>query len=218
MAKKKGLAIPDCSPSKINTHKIAAGTALHRVHPDLYSGVEFNPWEHSDARFSTIRDSAGTVIPVIYVAETFDAALMETVFHDIPYQQDDKFLDKSKLDGLVHTEVVTTQEILVADLTTKGLRKLGVNPVDLVTSEKDHYPFSRAVAESIIQNNPSIQGLRWMSRQDNTAEAYVLFEPRFSSAPLDQTAPPRGLDTEAYDDVLDLAEVIDVQIIPGKVA
>ncbi|MEY4589815.1 MAG: hypothetical protein RL497_1891 [Pseudomonadota bacterium] len=56
-----------------------------------------------------------------------------------------------------------------------------------------------------------------MSRQDNTSLAYVLFEPRFASSPLDIQGLSRRLDTQAYDEVLQLAEAIDVLIVPGKV-
>lgn len=117
----------------------------------------------------------------------------------------------------MHSVVETNQDIILADLTTKPLRKLGIHPADIVTSEKDGYPFSRAVAEKMYECNPDIQGLRWMSRQDNTAGVYIFFENRFSSPPLVVIAPTRRLEVEAYSEVLDLADALDVQIVAGKV-
>lgn len=209
--------LPNCAPGKITTITLPRGTSLHRVHQEAYSGDAFNPYPYSNARFSTICDSKNTVIPTIYLASTFEGALMETIFHEIPYQQNDKFLDRAKIEGHHHSVVVTNQEVLLADLTTKSLRKLGVPPERVVTSEKSEYSYSRAIAEEIYNHNPSVQGLRWMSRQDNTAVAYILFEPRFSSSPLDIHGPSRRLDANAYDEVLELAELLDVQIVPGKV-
>src|SRR5260370_8698764 len=47
------------------------------------------------ARFSPLVIS-GTVIPTLYAGTTLDCALMETVFHDVPYVAGPKMLSKAK--------------------------------------------------------------------------------------------------------------------------
>ena len=209
--------LPDCSPSKITPSVLPAGTELHRTHHRDFSPDQFNPRPDSNARFSTVLDEGGDVIPTIYCASTLNGSLMETLFHDIPYQSDDKFLSGSKLVDQMHSTLTTNQDISLALLSKMALRKLGVPPDKLVTSEKSAYGFSRAVAEEIYRLNPGIQGIEWISRQDDKSVAYVLFESRFDTPPLTPTGNSRSLELEAFDDVLDVAEQIGVLIVPDSV-
>ena len=62
-----------------------SGRTMHRVHDAAYAANLFNPSPTGNARFSPIRDEAGAVIPTLYAATTPRGALMETIFHDVPY-------------------------------------------------------------------------------------------------------------------------------------
>jgi hypothetical protein len=59
---------------------------MHRVHDDVYLGDQFNPNSMGNARFSPIHDTDGAVIPTLYAGTTLDCALMETIFHDLPFK------------------------------------------------------------------------------------------------------------------------------------
>lgn len=74
-------AVPDVDPSMVTVHTLPAGTLLHRIHPDQYGPVEFNPGTVGNARFSPIQTPAGKAIPTMYAGEDFDCAAMETVYH-----------------------------------------------------------------------------------------------------------------------------------------
>lgn len=211
----KVKSVVDCVPTKVSVKVIPKGESMHRVHHEKYSGDSFNPSPDADARFSTIRDSNGDVIPVIYVAGSLEGALMESVFHDVPYVQGPKTIDSSKLENQTHSFLTTNQEIRVAELTTKALKKLGVAPEVIVTSEASNYRESRAFAENMLSLNPDIQGLRWVSRQHNTEFVYVLFGTRFNGTLPVDVQDSRFLLEEAYDEVIDLAEEIGVLIVPG---
>ena len=192
--------------------------ALHRVHSQDYEGDEFNPGLKGNARFSPIRNSKGDPIPTIYAADTFEAALMESVFHDVPHAPGFKQFDKRKLEGQEHSIVQTTQDLRLADLSSKPLRKLGVTRKQLIDTEKDQYSQTREWAEAIHAQDPDIQGLYWISRQDDSARAVMLFGDRIPRRVLQQVGTSRNLlqDEQAYGEVLDLAEVIGVNIVPGK--
>nr|WP_275887598.1 hypothetical protein [Achromobacter insuavis] len=58
----------------------------------------------------------------------------------------------------------------------------------------------------------------WTSRQDDSAEAAMLFGDRVASGVLNQTGAPRSLlkDENSYWELLNLAEQIGVNIVPGN--
>lgn len=107
---------------------------------------------------------------------------------------------------------------MLADLRGKALRKLGVERKQLIDTEKDQYPATREWAEAIHTQCPDVQGLCWSSRQDDSAQAVMLFGDRIASGVLRQTTSSRSLlkDADAYDDVLNLAAQIGVNIVRGK--
>jgi hypothetical protein len=64
---------------------LGLGKTIFRVHPDAYDSAQFNPSATGNARFSPLVKAAGVAIPTIYAGTTLDCALMETVFHDVPF-------------------------------------------------------------------------------------------------------------------------------------
>jgi hypothetical protein len=187
---------------------------LHRVHSDQYQANEFNPGKRGNARFSPIHDAQGNPIPTIYAAMTFDAAAMETVFHDVSHAPGYKHYAKEKLQGQIHSEIRAKRDLKLADLRSVALRKLGVQRKELIDTEKDQYPKTREWAEAIHSKHLDIQGLSWISRQDDTARAVVLFGDRVPKDTLEAIGGSRSLlgDEHAYAELLDLAERIGVNI------
>lgn len=193
-------------------------TTLHRVHLEKYAGDEFNPGVKGNARFSPIKCAKGKPIRTLYGGNTFECAAMETVFHDVPFAPGLKSYDKAKLEDQVHSQLSPGDDLVLADLRGKALRKLGVERKQLIDTEKDQYPATREWAEAIHAQCPDVQGLCWTSRQDDSAQAVMLFGDRIASGVLRLTATSRSLlnDGDVYDDVLNLAEQIGVNIVPGK--
>ncbi|HEY0587854.1 MAG TPA: RES family NAD+ phosphorylase [Pseudoduganella sp.] len=194
---------------------LPAGAELHRVHPEEYGATQFNPGPKGNARFSPINDLNGLSIPTIYAGQSFECAAMETVFHDVSYAPGLKAYPKSKLAGHVHSTLQTEQAFRLADLGTKSLRKLGIQRSQLIDTEKDKYPYTRSVAEAIHAQHPDIQGLRWTSRQDDSAYAYMFFGDRIDGSAIAQVGTSRNItkDAKAYEDTLDLAEKIGVDVV-----
>jgi len=191
---------------------------LHRVHQDLYKADQFNPGRKGNARFSPIRDAKGDAIPTFYAAATFEAAAMESVFHDVSHAPGFKHYDKRKLKGQLHSEVKVKRALKLADLGSVALRKLGVQRKQLIDTEKNQYPATRRWAEAIHAQYPDIQGLSWISRQDDSARAVMLFGDRIPKGALLQAGDSRSLlkDEQTYAQLLNLAERIGVDIVPGK--
>jgi hypothetical protein len=197
---------------------LIAGEVLHRVHLEKYGADQFNPGVHGNARFSPIQDERGQPIPTLYAGTTMPCALMETVFHDVPHVPGFKSFDRGKLTGQQHSVVEVTQELRLADLRSLALRKLGISRRQLIDTEKEQYPATRKWAQALHRQCLEAQGLLWVSRQDDSARAFVFFGDRVPDGALRQRGDSRSLleDADAYDEVLDLAERIGVSIVSGK--
>ena len=210
--------LPPAGPLKTTPYSLKKGTVLHRVHHEQYAADQFNPGRRGNARFSPIQDAEGEPISTIYAGVTKDCAMMETVFHDVSFAPGVKTYDKSKLEGQVHSTLEVTRDLELVDLTAVSLRKLGITRNALIDTEKAQYPTTRKWAEKLYEQCPTAQGLVWVSRQDDTARAMMLFGDRISPESLCQTGESLSLinDPATYDTVLGLAERLDVLIVPGK--
>jgi len=187
---------------------------IHRIHPDTYGSDAFNPGPLGNARFSPIVDAAGISIPTIYGGTTFACAAMETVFHDVPFAPGLKTVEKRKLRGHVYSRLLPTEEMILADLSVTALRKLGVTRPQLIETEKVQYPYTRTWAEAIHAQCKDVQGLCWISRQDDRARAIVLFGDRIAIRPFSILVPAVDIvsDTSTYAQLIDLADRIGVKI------
>ena len=64
------------------------------------------------------------------------------------------------------------------DLTSIALKKLGLRRADLIDTDASEYPITRKWASRLYEDHTDAEGLLWTSRQDDRAQAVVLFEPR----------------------------------------
>jgi hypothetical protein len=192
-------------------------TEIHRVHADRYAGDAFNDRGLGNARFSPIRDATGKIIPTMYGGTTFECAAMETVFHDVSFEAGLKNYDKAKLKGHLHSQIAVKKPLKLADLRNKALRLLGVKRNQLIDTEKDQYPTTREWAVAIHTQCPDVQGLCWVSRQDDSAQAVLLFGDRIDTGAVTIATPSRSLigDPVAYRELLVLAEQIGLNIVPS---
>ena len=213
-----GRAIPPPPILHITLTAWPAGAVLHRVHNLDYGAVQFNPGIRGNARFSPIADLDGNLIPTLYGGSSFACAAMESVFHDVPFAAGFKAYDKGKLAGQGHSQFTAAQDLVLADLASRSLRKLGVERKQLIDTEKDQYPVTRQWAVAIHAAFPEVQGLCWISRQDDSARAVVLFGDRIADELLKPGVATRSLvgDPAAYGELLALAEQIGVDIVPGR--
>ena len=195
-----------------------AGEAIHRIHLNVYAADEFNPGLKGNARFSPIQSAAGVPIPTLYGGTTFECAAMETVFHDVPFAPGIKQHDKAKLVGQTYSQLTPQFDLKLVDLSVVALRNLGVQRDRLIDTESSEYPITRLWARAFHTQFPDIQGLWWVSRQDDRARAIVLFGDRIKPNDLVQTGVPRDVldDDDVYTALLQLANTIGVRLVAGK--
>ncbi|PZQ88712.1 MAG: RES domain-containing protein [Leifsonia xyli] len=208
-------APPPRLASLVKTMTWPQGQVIHRIHLDSFDANEFNPGLKGNARFSPIRDASGALIPTIYGGETFDCVAMESVFHDVPFAIGLKTFAKSKLAGQIYSTLTPRRDLVLADLSNTALRGLGIRRTELIDTEKDQYPGTRAWAEAIHAACPNVEGLCWVSRQDDRARAAVLFGDRVATSDLGHApgASAAVLDPPVYGALLALAGQIQVNIV-----
>jgi len=195
-----------------------AGRPIHRIHLQTFAPADFNPGGKGNARFSPIASAQGRPIPTLYGGSDFECAAMETLFHDVPFAPGFKNYDKRKLSGQTHSILLPTGPLKLADLSNVALRKLGVPRAQLIDTEKDRYPTARKWAAAIHLQQPQLQGMVWVSRQDDRARALVLFGDRVPAGLL----LPQGESRDFVDaapvtlELLMLADSIGVAVVAGR--
>ena len=193
------------------------GQTLHRVHSSLYLPDQFNPSSKGDARFSPLSDSSGSVIPTLYAGTTLDCALMETVFHDVPFHAGFKVLLKaSHVDGQVSSAIRSPRPLHLVDLTSIALKRMGIRRGDIIDTEASEYPITRDWAVRFYTDHSDAEGLLWTSRQDDRAQAVILFEPRLKELSFIPVSGPESLllaDGSARPEILNLADRLDVVLV-----
>jgi hypothetical protein len=191
---------------------------IHRIHLDIYKADAFNPGAKGNARFSPIVSAQGQPIPTLYGGNTFECAAMESIFHDVPFVPGFKTQDKQKLHGQVHSILIPSTSLRLAALNSVSLRKLGLERKHLIDTEKDQYPETRLWAQAIHTQFPHVQGLCWVSRQDDTAFAIILFGDRIDRSVLSQQGTSDSIlgNVSTFTSVLELAARIGVDLISAR--
>ena len=173
----EGRVVPP-PPDRVDplTTTWSAGTSLYRVHPDRHPPDAFNPGTHGDhGRFHPLRNASGRLVPTLYAADSIDGALSETVLHNV-FAGD--VILRSRLEGHCLTRIELTRDILVADLSGYGLRRLGLTRGRLLDCGPSHYAATARWAEAIHRSRDSLHGMVWVSRQFDTATALLAFGDR----------------------------------------
>jgi hypothetical protein len=162
--------------------------------------VAFNPSPAGDARFSPLVID-GQVVPVLYAGTTVEVALMETLMRDLPSPSQDFIFTLPQASGPLRVaQLHTAGALRLADLGTLGLRRLGLTRGEAIDCDSNGYPGTRALAAWLYRHRPEVQGLLWTSRQDDRAQAVVLFEPRL---------PPDALHVDTHDESLTAGAHLD---------
>lgn len=126
-------------------------------------------------------------------------------------------LSKAKhVTGRSHSNLRLLADLTLIDLSAISLRKLGVSRAALIDSTASHYVETREWAVALHEQYPAAQGLKWTSRQDDTASALVLFGDRVDGAIFEIAGGPISLlqpDGSARSEVLDLAARLGVNLV-----
>jgi RES domain len=165
-----------------------AGRVIHVIHDVAHEPASFNPGVdaagalRNPTRFAPIRNARGRVVPYLYGGSSRECAVFETVFHNVPIDAPDKFVDLDDFSNRAHGMVVSSRDLQLVNLTTDGLHRLKVPKAELITSAPIDYLDTARWAEAIHRQFVNVDGLVWMSRQRDRDEAVILFGDRAGKA------------------------------------
>lgn len=191
--------------------------ALWRVHPARYRPAEFRSGSDGNARFSPIRNSKDAVIPTWYGARSLACAMLETVLHDVPAPATDYILDIERLrDADIRISRVRCKRVLsLVDLSSKGLKRIGLQRADIIDTSVEDYERCREWAIR-LHTQTAAHGLLWTSRQDDTAKALVVFGDRIAESAFKvEIDRDRVYEGEHLDSLLELAEHVGINQVIG---
>ncbi|MGV9800749.1 RES family NAD+ phosphorylase [Mycobacterium sp. NPDC003449] len=157
-------------PFNAQTAKLDVGTRLYRVFTaaEGRSATTFNPGFGAPTRFAFFGAPA---VPVLYAAAAEEAAVAETLLHDVPVSGG--ILPYDKYSRTVMARLEVSHPITVGVLHGLGLRRLKVTADEVTASGADTYP--ETIAWARAAHDAGLDGLVWMSRLCNDAKAYVFF-------------------------------------------
>lgn len=156
------------SPFEPLVETLPVGAVLFRVHGDRRPGDAFNPGRGSRTRFAPFGEP---IVPVLYAAETMQAAVSESILHDhVPGGA----VDSDDYERRALSRLVVGREIQLASLLGMGPRKLGIEAGSVTGTNASHYQETVRWAEAA--RAAGFDGIAYMSRLCNSDRAYVLFE------------------------------------------
>lgn len=173
-----------------NIVTLGAGTLVERVHDRRYGGSGFNPCKGAPTRFAPIRDAEGHCVPSLYAAGTLEAAIYETIFHDVPVQADPGAnsgadpgtVPKTLVQGRAHSRLNVLRDLHLASLRGPDLRRWGIDRNSLIAAAPGLYAETARWACAIHRRFPEVEGLAWTSNRCDPDTAYLFFGDRVAEA------------------------------------
>ena len=193
---------PPAQLEEPNICVLAGGTVVHRVHAPEFAGGAFNPCEGGPSRFAPIYDQRCDCVPSLYAATSVEAAIYETLFHDIPFQARRKTLPRSKVEDRRHTTMQLRRDLSLASLRAPALLKWKVAAA-LVWGTPMQYGATVRWAKAIHDQFQDVQGLIWTSRRCDPHSAMMFFGDRTVEADLQVVGIRDGGDASFLRDVRD---------------
>ena len=172
------IAAPPSPFSAFNTRALPAGTRLVRLHDPAFEGGGPKPCKGGPTRFAPVFQPGGACLPTLYAAATFECAVFESVFHDVPHISADKFVRLSKVTSRSVSWLRLRADLMLASLHEPDLNRLGLTRADLIDTPASTYPLTARWAEAFHRADPAVAGLVWTSKRCDPDSAYVLFADR----------------------------------------
>jgi len=186
-------APPGAGSFQVHTTTLAKGRALFRFHRTIpnYPASSFNPnaGKHIDipeegSRFNPFPGPFSVNIPTLYAADTFVAAALESVFHDVEHVPSPTYLE-SQFSAWTYSRLRTKRKLVVFKLVNPRLRSIAVPGRDSSITESElvhtlaaEYPHTRSWARYLHSTLSTIDGLGWRPRLGGSGTAYVFFGDR----------------------------------------
>ena len=97
------------------------------------------------------------------------------MFHDVGFDTRPAFVALFKLTSRTCSRLVTTRDLILANLREADLNKLAMTRAQLIDTLADQYPKTARWVEAFHDKDASIAGLVWTSKRCDPQSAYVIF-------------------------------------------
>ena len=165
-------------PTAFPTHvtDLAVGAILWRIHAESLAGDTFNPG-FGFSRFAPIGPMRKRV-PTAYAAEEFEAAVYETIFHDLDPAQHFKTYPLSKLADVRCSVLRVAAPLVLRSFLAPDLMKLGVARNQLIDTLSREFPDTRRWSAALHRKDTVTEGMVWESRAYPSSLAMMFFGDR----------------------------------------
>ena len=182
---------------------LPASALLHRVHARDFSTNRFNPCQGAPTRFAPVHDAEGNCVPSLFAADTLEAAIYETIFHDIPVTAGRRTVPRTLIQSRTHGRLQVRRDLQLASLRGPDLRRWRMRRNSLITTSPSLYRDTARWAQAIHHQFPDVDGLLWTSSQCDPDTAYLFFGDRVAAGDLRIV--------QARDGLLDVTFLSDVR-------
>ena len=172
------LRPPPAPLARPNIVALPAGAAVERVHDRRCGAAEFNPCKGAPTRFAPIRDAERRCVPSLYAASSVEAAIHETVFHDVPAGARRATVPATLVRGRAHGRLEVRRGLRLASLRAPDLRRWRIAQDSLIGAPPGHYAETARWAAAIHRLFPAVEGLVWTSGRCDPESAYLFFGDR----------------------------------------
>jgi len=165
-------------PAAFPTHvtDLPVGALLWRIHAEKLAGDTFNPG-FGFSRFAPIGPVRKRV-PTAYAADGFEAAVYETIFHDLDPAQPFKTYPLGKLADVRCSVLRVTRPLALRSFLAPDLMKLGVARGQLIDTPARAFPDTRRWSAALHRKDAATQGMVWESRPYPSSLAMMFFGDR----------------------------------------
>ena len=175
------IRTPPATLANPNIATLSSGTLLHRVHDRSYAASDFNPCKGAPTRFAPIADQNGTCIPSLYSASTLEAAIYETIFHEIPVRAKRKTVPRTFVQTRAHGQLQVLCDLRLVSLRGPDLRQWRISRSSLNATSPKLYPGTTRWPSAIHHQFPNVHGLMWTSHQCDPDTSFLFFGDRVAS-------------------------------------
>ena len=206
------VPLPPAHLEPPNLINLAEGELLHRVHTPEFPGNAFNPCQGGPTRFAPIHDALDQCIPTLYAAHTVEAAIYETILHDVPLGAAQKSVPRAAVESRQHSTLLVRRTLQLASLCAPDLMKWGLSPAALIGSLPTQYGHTARWAKALHDQFPHVDGLVWTSKLCDPDSAVVFFGDRVKDADLMVTGVRHGSDGSFLSDAYKAAQRANILI------
>lgn len=150
---------------------LAAGSVLFRVHSHRFGAAAYNPGRAPAAPVTRFAFFGSPPVPVLYAAATAEAAISETILHDVPLEGGR--IDVDLVQSKILSPVISTRNLRLLSLHGHGFRRIGTAAEHVTRTAPSRY--AETVPWAAAANAAGFDGIVWMSRHHDTSKAYIFF-------------------------------------------